>query len=290
MDSGSWWPDGDTSAGRITTALWACISIWSQAAPGLRPWRGSQLHHVAVGHSGAGGSAGTSALARITTCFATGFEAAGQGSAGTSALARITTPTGISSSTPSGRQRRDFGPGEDHNTLVDGITGRDSWAAPGLRPWRGSQHSRRLRGRAQGPEQRRDFGPGEDHNYLDEAAIVPGPAAAPGLRPWRGSQLVGVAGAVDVDPGQRRDFGPGEDHNAWLTQMLTAVPWAAPGLRPWRGSQRPAGPGEIPRRQGSAGTSALARITTQCSRTTRLMSWAALGLRPWRGSQLWRGQ
>ena len=145
----------DSSAGasalaRITTCRGCAAPPGSPAAPGLRPWRGSQLHrgrasdtpvpggqrrgfgpgedHNTLDFDAASagrqtrtrGSAGASALARITTTSAPlRGRVRAAGSAGASALARITTPATGSSVTPTAR------------------------AAPGLRPWRGSQHRRR---------------------------------------------------------------------------------------------------------------------------------------------------
>ena len=119
------------------------------AAPGLRPWRGSQLRLGFPAAAGHDGSAGASALARITTSSRSSRRGCGRCSAGASALARITT----SSRAP--------------------CTGTFSWprtygqgwlAAPGLRPWRGSQPRPRAAPGQRRGEQRRDFGPGEDHN------------------------------------------------------------------------------------------------------------------------------
>ena len=208
---------GASALARITTASTSLTPAGSRAAPGLRPWRGSQLDDLLDGYRQQFGSAGASALARITTGSPPSSWNPGRGSAGASALARITT----------------LRPGS--------IPGR-ALAAPGLRPWRGSQ---RLpgRGRRPGPE-----------------------AAAPGLRPWRGSQHLSLqvrgepgqrsagasalarittptrsrsgcgrftrsAGASALarittpgrcsgcrrNTGQRRGFGPGEDHNTQIT-------------------------------------------------------------------------
>ena len=206
------------------------------------------------------------------------------------------------------KQRRDFGPGEDHNNTAANLS-----------------HAVF--------KQRRDFGPGEDHNGISCMPSMPWTPAAPGLRPRRGSQP--RHGRLSPSPPgeQRRDFGPGEDHN--LGTSLTAIcvtvgsagasaparittvradlgtigRVAAPGLRPRRGSQqlvsgppslrreqrRGFGPGEdhniladLSRpgdRGGSAGASAPARITTPRVSAPQYCAGAAPGLRPRRGSQ-----
>ena len=111
------------------------------------------------------------------------------GSAGTSAPARITTPGWAAHGGNSPRrQRRDLGPGEDHN-----INGPSEYYAYGGKQRRdfgpGEDHNCICGWNQSGiPAQRWDFGPGEDHNHVVYAAI----------KEWIG---------------QRRDFGPGEDHN-----------------------------------------------------------------------------
>ena len=180
------------------------------------------------------------------------------GSARASALARITTP-GCARRTASSPQRQGFGPGEDHNTstappvgaapgqrqgfgpgedhnqdLVGVGAGLDR-AAPGLRPWRGSQHAvdwippRFSR-------QRQGFGPGEDHNIMV------------GMN-WMDSASSARASA--------------------LARITTSTPTAtrssriaAPGLRPWRGSRQSATTSGGSYSTSSARASALARITT----------------------------
>ena len=141
-------------------------------------------------------------------------------------------------------QRRGFGPGEDHNFQVEDFFG--NWVT----------------GR-----QRRGFGPGEDHNLrngADRPQWLAGSAGAsalarittrtrPGCR--RGSRR------------QRRGFGPGEDHNTLHGDGTVTQ------------QRRGFGPGEdhnlspaafpFPNGPGSAGASALARITTSTGRVPR---------------------
>ena len=253
----------------------------ARAAPGLRPRRGSQPRpcrttgHVRAAAPGLRPRRGS------------------QHQAGAQADAR-------------GRQRRGFGPGEDHN-MHSGSSPPAAPAAPGLRPWRGSQPrtgSRQPAWRLQ----RRGFGPGEDHNILGGSAARRWPRAAPGLRPWRGSQhasgrsasrmAVAAPGlrpwrgsqhldvrACATGQAQRRGFGPGEDHNiAWLRVPRRAERGQRRGFGPGEDhnimpaaglptprQRRDFGPGEDHNRHrragpamssGSAGASALARITT----------------------------
>ena len=179
-------------------------------------------------------------------------------SAGASALARITT----SRSARTRRQRRGFGPGEDHNRFPPGMNRWLIAAAPGLRPRRGSQPRNPRHAGLPHAGQRRGFGPGEDHNGWSPLVASQSQVAAPGLRPRRGSQLLqhrrpdhgraGSAGAsaparITTRPPspqttarrwQRRGFGPGEDHNV-THRPVAAARGAAAGLRPRRGSQHP---------------------------------------------------
>ena len=109
------------------------------------------------------GSAGTSAPARITTSTPALGDAAMPAAPGlrprrgSQHRSRLQAP-GV------GGQRRDFGPGEDHNTDVGPPVRRRQRAAPGLRPRRGSQLLTTSLGASPRARQRRDFGPGEDHN------------------------------------------------------------------------------------------------------------------------------
>ena len=259
----------------------------SRAAPELRPRRGSQQRLARGVSSRLAGSAGTSAPARITTATITPASAWRSSSAGASAPARITTsPRSSVALRRRPWQRRDFGPGEDHNTA-------------GRRPAReplGSSAGTSAPARittldaaepivTQLPRQRRDFGPGEDHNIDWLHAMQPRRC------------------------GQRRDFGPGEDHNSQTPAPCRQRRRAAPGLRPRRGSQRArsarppdvalAAP-ELRPRRGSQLDQLRQRPTRTWQRRgfspgedhnpaivdTVMMALAAPGLRPRRGSQL----
>ena len=115
-------------------------------------------------------------------------------------------------------QRRDFGPGEDHN--VDDAAG------------------------AFGDfTQRRDFGPGEDHNTYNEPVPKQAYVQRRDFGPGEDHNYAWAAWMKYLD-GQRRDFGPGEDHNMLKLVSVIVAPPADPGLRPVRGR----GPAHVPRR------------------------------------------
>ena len=164
-------------------------------------------------------------------------------------------------------------------------------AAPGLRPWRGSQPPRVRRPGLAPRRQRRGFGPGEDHNYEMEPGDPESPRQRRGFGPGEDHNDRLVLRCAFGSRRQRRGFGPGEittgrsrisrrsppaapglrpwrDHNtrAVLDRRLRSR--AAPGLRPWRGSQHQRGGRIRPVRRRSARASALARITTPSTART----------------------
>ena len=252
---------GTSAPARITTTRSACSRRWRTAAPGLRPRRGSQPRSR------------TAALSPATS------------SAGTSAPARITTTRSTSARPRSCWQRRDFGPGEDHNSNVGGSTLRLTGSAGTSAPARittpawndlpppstcsaGTSAPARITTTARSPTSTR------------------GPRAAPGLRPRRGSQLpagrAGVrhgrgsagtsaparittsimSGAPTSRTWQRRDFGPGEDHNSACRVLVHEQVRQRRDFGPGEDHNLQGTPLWLDSAGGSAGTSAPARITT----------------------------
>ena len=292
MDSGSWWPDDDTSAGRIP------LSALEHADYCLR--QAALIHVDGVfaddeDHNQQGGS----------YCVTASYS-----SAGPSARRGSQRQPGLRGDVLL-EQRWAFGPGEDHNHLgAAGVTcqrGRQRWAFGPGEDHNGdfSQFFVRLVG------QRWAFGPGEDHNVLALDPKGEDTTAALGLRARRGSQLRGAPSGDRGPAEQRWVFGPGEDHNfeegahpsALLTQRWAFGPgedhnWrklgqapdvedAALGLRARRGSQ-PAVPAV------QHGQVELAALGLRARRGSQQVDGgqpvghaggAALGLRARRGSQ-----
>ena len=202
----------------------------ARAAPGLRPRRGSQH--------------GMTALPASRSPAAPGLRP-WRGSQ----LRR--------GGTAARRQRRGFGPGEDHNTLERRASAQGDMAAPGLRPWRGSQLSRH-RPNGSDRRQRRD----------SALARITTPAAhgpVPGHRGSAGTSALARITTAEIGPSCRWD-GRSAGASA-LARITTAL----------GGADRQGA--------GSAGASALARITTPPTSRPGDEVAAAPGLRPWRGSQ-----
>lgn len=126
-------------------------------------------------------------------------------------------------------QRRDSGPGEDHNRLGRGYDLGNPQQCRDFGP--GEDHKKKMRKKLDKKAlQRRDLGPGEDHNPGIVVLIARGSEVQ---RRARGSGEDHNNDKVEVAPGlitAAPDSGPGENHNL-LTLHSTRLAQAAPELR-----------------------------------------------------------